>query len=58
MIDKTADLVAAIKPNSAFFEAFGAPGISVLKEIIQSVPEGIPVILDAKRGDIASTANA
>lgn len=58
LIDKTADLVAAIKPNSAFFEAFGAPGISILKEIIQSVPEGIPVILDAKRGDIASTAQA
>lgn len=58
LIEKTAGLVAAIKPNSAFFEAFGARGLSVLKEVIQSVPDGIPVILDVKRGDIASSAQA
>ncbi|MEN6301050.1 MAG: orotidine-5'-phosphate decarboxylase [Anaerolineaceae bacterium] len=58
LIEKTADQVAAIKPNSAFFEAFGAEGIAVLSEVIQAIPEGILVILDAKRGDIASTAQA
>jgi len=58
LIEKTCGFVAAIKPNSAFFEAFGAQGLSILKEVIQSVPDGIPVILDAKRGDIASTAQA
>lgn len=58
LIEKTARVMAAVKPNSAFFEAFGAEGLAVLKEIIQAVPDGIPVILDAKRGDIASTAEA
>jgi uridine monophosphate synthetase len=58
LIDATADLAAAFKPNIAFFEAFGAEGIAVLQQVISSVPEGIPVVLDAKRGDIASTAEA
>ena len=58
LINATADVAAAFKPNAAFFEAFGADGIRVLIEVIQAVPEGIPVILDAKRGDIASTAEA
>jgi uridine monophosphate synthetase len=58
LIEATADLAAAIKPNAAFFEAFGAPGIALLQEVIAAVPQGIPVILDAKRGDIASTAEA
>ena len=58
LIDATAEVAAAFKPNAAFFEAYGAPGIQVLAEVIQAVPRGIPVILDAKRGDIASTAEA
>ncbi len=58
LIEKTADQVAAVKPNSAFFEVFGAAGITVLQEVIQAIPDGIPVILDAKRGDIASSAQA
>lgn len=58
LIDATADIVAAYKPNVAFFEAFGSDGIAVLKKVIAAVPEGIPVILDAKRGDIASTGQA
>ncbi|MBN1535517.1 MAG: orotidine-5'-phosphate decarboxylase, partial [Anaerolineales bacterium] len=58
LLEKTGDQVAAVKPNSAFFEAFGAQGISVLKEVIRAVPDDILVILDAKRGDIASTAQA
>ncbi len=58
MIEATADFAAAFKPNAAFFETLGAQGVAVLQEVIRAVPEGIPVILDAKRGDIASTARA
>jgi uridine monophosphate synthetase len=58
LIEATSDLAAAYKPNAAFFEAYGAPGVALLQEVIAAVPPGIPVILDAKRGDIASTAQA
>ncbi|MEP7285014.1 MAG: orotidine-5'-phosphate decarboxylase [Chloroflexota bacterium] len=58
LIDATADLALAFKPNSAFFEAFGSSGIEALRNVIAHVPEGIPVILDAKRGDIASSSEA
>jgi uridine monophosphate synthetase len=51
-------VAAAFKPNAAFFEAFGPPGAEALLAVIAAVPEDIPVILDAKRGDIASTATA
>lgn len=58
LIDACADHVAAVKPNAAFFEALGPEGWQVLGEVIAAVPEDVPVILDAKRGDIASTAEA
>jgi uridine monophosphate synthetase len=58
LIQATAKVAAAYKPNIAFFEAFGAPGIVALQHVIAAVPRDIPVILDAKRGDIASTADA
>jgi len=58
LIDATADLVCAFKPNAAFFEMYGAAGWEALQRVIRAVPQGIPVILDAKRGDIASTARA
>jgi uridine monophosphate synthetase len=58
LIDATAGAACAFKPNSAFFEALGAPGWQVLRDVIAHVPPGIPVILDAKRGDIADTAQA
>jgi uridine monophosphate synthetase len=58
LIDATAEFVCAFKPNSAFFEALGAEGMSVLKEVVAHVPPDIPVILDAKRGDIADTSEA
>jgi uridine monophosphate synthetase len=56
IIDATAHTAAAFKPNAAFFEALGPPGFEALIEVTAAVPEGIPVILDAKRGDIASSA--
>jgi uridine monophosphate synthetase len=58
IIDQTSDFACAYKPNSAFFEVYGAEGMGVLGEVIRAVPDGIPVILDAKRGDIASTAQS
>jgi uridine monophosphate synthetase len=58
LVEATADVAAAYKPNAAFFEVFGPAGCTVLQEVIAAVPQDIPVILDAKRGDIASTADA
>jgi uridine monophosphate synthetase len=58
LVEATLDLVAAYKPTAAFFEAFGPGGMAALGEVIAAIPEEVPVILDAKRGDIASTAQA
>jgi orotidine-5'-phosphate decarboxylase len=58
IIEATADQVCAFKPNSAFFEALGTGGIATLRRVIAAVPRDVPVILDAKRGDIGSTAAA
>lgn len=58
LIEASAHVALAYKPNSAFFEAFGPQGMEALRRVIRSVPEGIPVILDAKRGDVASTSQA
>jgi uridine monophosphate synthetase len=58
LIEATHPMAAAFKPNAAFFEAEGPKGIDALGQVIAAVPAGIPVILDAKRGDIASTAMA
>jgi len=65
LIRQTARYAAAYKPNAAFFEVFGADGWTALKQVVDAIQEEsnrqgsmIPVILDAKRGDIASTAEA
>jgi uridine monophosphate synthetase len=65
LVRKTARYAAAFKPNAAFFEVFGASGWAALKELVNAIQDEsdlmgsrIPVILDAKRGDIASTAQA
>ncbi len=65
IIKATARYTAAFKPNAAFFELYGPAGWAALKEVIAAVQvesdrlgSMIPVILDAKRGDIASTAEA
>lgn len=65
LVKQTARYAAAFKPNAAFFERFGAPGWDALKQVIEAINEEslrlgsmIPVILDAKRGDISSTAEA
>jgi orotidine-5'-phosphate decarboxylase len=58
IINATRDLVCAYKPNFAFFEAMGLQGIEALIETIKYIPDSIPVIGDAKRGDIGNTARA
>ena len=58
LVDACAPHVCAFKPNSAFFEALGPDGMAALVDVIAAVPNSIPVIVDAKRGDIASTAQA
>ena len=56
LIDATADLVCAYKPNFGFYGALGRSGWDTLAATIEHVPAGIPVIIDAKVGDIGSTA--
>jgi orotidine-5'-phosphate decarboxylase len=56
IVDATAPFAAAFKPNLAFFEAFGSAGLAALERVRAAVPGGIPVIVDAKRGDIGTTA--
>src|SRR4030043_1918372 len=58
IIDATADLVCAYKPNIAFYEAMGNDGLDTLKRTRDYIGTGIPVIIDAKRGDIGNTAKA
>jgi uridine monophosphate synthetase len=60
IMDATADLVCAYKPNFAFYEAQGLEGLAALRRTIEYIHEvtNVPVILDAKRGDIGSTAEA
>jgi len=58
IIEATSDLVCAYKPNFAFYEALGIEGLTILQKTIESIPTNIPVIGDAKRGDIGNTAKA
>ena len=58
IIDATADLVCAYKPNFAFYEALGNEGLDALKRTVDYLPENTPAIADAKRGDIGNTARA
>jgi orotidine-5'-phosphate decarboxylase len=55
IVEATMPYAAAIKPNLAFFEAFGAPGMGVLERVRARLPSDLPVIADAKRGDIQTT---
>ena len=58
IISATSDLVCAYKPQWAFYEAEGIAGIEALQATIEAVPDGVPVLLDAKRGDLGNTAVA
>jgi uridine monophosphate synthetase len=59
IVDATLDLACVYKPNFAFYEALGLEGLAALKATIDYIHgHSFPVILDAKRGDIGSTAEA
>ena len=58
IIAATSDFACAYKPNLAFYEALGIDGLVALKDTLKSIPAHIPVIADAKRGDIGNTAKA
>ena len=56
LLEAAAPYAAAVKPNLAFFEAYGSAGMAALERLRASLPSDLPVIADAKRGDIGSTA--
>lgn len=57
LIDATYDIIPAVKPQIAFYEMFGIPGMVAFKETCEYAKQkGMLVIVDAKRGDIGSTA--
>jgi orotidine-5'-phosphate decarboxylase len=58
IIEATSNLVCAYKPNLAFYEALGTEGLAILEKSVKCIPGDIPVIGDAKRGDIGNTARA
>ena len=58
IIDATRHLVCAYKLNFAFYEAAGTEGFEILKSTVDYIAGDIPVIGDAKRGDIGNTAKA
>lgn len=56
VVDETAPHAACFKPNAAYFEAMGLEGLRTLERLCREwIPAGIPVIYDAKRGDIGET---
>ena len=56
IIEATAPYVCAYKPNLAFFEVLGPEGMYVFQEVLHAIPAEMPVIVDAKRGDLGNTA--
>ena len=57
IIEATASYASVYKPNLAFFEVLGPAGMEALQEVVRAIPAHIPVIADAKRGDIGNTAS-
>lgn len=59
LIDATCDIIPAVKPQIAFYEMFGIPGMKAFEETCKYAKEkGMIVIADMKRGDIGTTAKA
>ncbi len=58
IIQATADIACAYKPNLGFYLPFGVEGLNALLAVREDVPDHIPVLLDAKVGDIDSTSQA
>jgi orotidine-5'-phosphate decarboxylase len=58
IVEATGDIVSAYKPNLGFWLSEGVAGLGALHQLIASVPESIPIILDAKFNDIGNSAKA
>ena len=58
IVEATADLVCAYKPNLGFWLAEGPEGLCALQDLIAAIPDHLPVILDGKFGDVGHTAAA
>jgi orotidine-5'-phosphate decarboxylase len=56
LVEAAGPHAAAIKPNLAFWESHGSAGVAALERIRAGLPDDLPMIADAKRGDISSTA--
>jgi uridine monophosphate synthetase len=56
IIDQTADAVCAYKPTLGFYLALGSAGLELLEKTLNAIPDEIPVILDAKHGDLNSSS--
>ena len=56
LLEAAVPFATAVKPNLAFFEAYGSAGMAALERLRGVVPSDVPVIADAKRGDIGTTA--
>ena len=58
IVEATADVVSAYKPNLGFWLTEGPAGLSALQQLIAEIPKNIPIILDAKFNDIGNSAKA
>jgi len=56
IIEATSPYACAFKPNLAFFEVLGPEGMYVFQDVLKAVPEQIPILVDAKRGDLGNTS--
>jgi uridine monophosphate synthetase len=56
VIEQTQEKVCAYKPTLGFYEALGAPGLELLEVVLKAIPSYIPVILDAKHGDLNTSS--
>jgi len=56
IVEAAAPHAAAVKPNLAFFEAFGSAGLAALERVLAATPPGVLVVVDAKRGDVETTS--
>lgn len=57
ILEASLPYAAAVKPNLAFFEAHGSAGVAALERLRARIPADVPVVADAKRGDIGTTAS-
>ncbi|MDY6784306.1 MAG: bifunctional orotidine-5'-phosphate decarboxylase/orotate phosphoribosyltransferase [Cyanobacteriota bacterium] len=56
VVEQTRDRVCAYKPTLGFYQALGPEGLELLQQVLSILPETLPVILDAKHGDLNSSS--